>query len=448
MFLDIRFDEAIRSAGPQMKLTKNYNESICQKVNVILNPAYRSKIRRIYNKIFNLTPSRRIKSWSKLDSFIEIIEKRGGRGQIIRTMNEETSENEIIFAGFVPDYAISFINSEMFFPVVQLDTRFQTSISGGKLYAMITLTGDRTILPIAAAWAPSESSDNTNLLFEMLEDELTKIQSCHTDEGKGLIKSIEENNITNHLCIFHMLLHSKYKTLFRKLVNAEDSHEYATLKEEIISQCATLRDYLNTDNRWSKVSRFESSAPRDQNLATSGVESFNAFITRNNLKNKEPLIVFQEIYKFGFIALKRITRQTKYLTDSASKWLSYALPISNHLSISQTNLQIGIFEVGKKNKDPSCTVTILPGENPDCTCKFYSDCGFPCVHILAVARKFKIDWCPWIHQRYFPLKYRSMFGEHYKYIDFNQIVSRGNDKPINIQSLKQKQTRIKHPAEV
>lgn len=78
-------------------------------------------------------------------------------------MNEETSLNEIIFAGFIPDYANSFINSEIFFSVVLLDTRFQTSISCGRLYAMISLTGNRTILPIAIVWAPSENSDNINL---------------------------------------------------------------------------------------------------------------------------------------------------------------------------------------------------------------------------------------------------------------------------------------------
>lgn len=81
---------------------------------------------------------------------MEIIENKGRRGQIIRSINEEAGENEIVFACFVPDYAISFINSKMFFPVVQFDTRFPTNISG-KLYAMITLTGDRTMLPIAIA---------------------------------------------------------------------------------------------------------------------------------------------------------------------------------------------------------------------------------------------------------------------------------------------------------
>lgn len=66
-----------------MKLAKSYNELICIKIDVILNPAYWAKTRRIYNKIFNLTPARRIKSWRKLDSFINIIKKKMADGKLL-----------------------------------------------------------------------------------------------------------------------------------------------------------------------------------------------------------------------------------------------------------------------------------------------------------------------------------------------------------------------------
>ena len=63
-----------------------------------------------------------------------------------------------------------------------------------------------------------------------------------------------------------------------------------------------------------------------------------------------------------------------------------------------------VFSKLKKKKPRSCKVTIIPGENPNCTCKFYSDCGLPCVHMLIEGQNNKIDWCPWIHQCYFPIK--------------------------------------------
>lgn len=44
------------------------------------------------------------------------------------------------------------MESPLFFPGVQLDTRHETRISEGKLYVLIAITGEPTILPIAAAW--------------------------------------------------------------------------------------------------------------------------------------------------------------------------------------------------------------------------------------------------------------------------------------------------------
>lgn len=49
-------------------------------------------------------------------------------------------------------YTIKYMESQLFFPVVELDTRHETRISEGKLYVLIAITGERTILLIAAAW--------------------------------------------------------------------------------------------------------------------------------------------------------------------------------------------------------------------------------------------------------------------------------------------------------
>lgn len=394
-----------------------------------------------------MTPRQRVKSWSLLESFSDVIINKGGRAIVNKIESNDAEDNLIEFAGFVPDYAIKFMNSELFFPAVQLDSRHETGISGGKLYVLITITGDRTVLPIAAAWAPTENSKYTDMLFDLLEDDIHLIQSCHTDEGKGLIKSIQKNNIANHLCLYHLSLHCSQKSMLIKLSSAEDSHQYALIKSDVLTNYPDLVDYLNKGDRWKKISRFESPAPRDMNLATSCVESFNAFINRNNLKNKEPIVIFKAIYEFGYMALKKISFQTNYLTNSASKWMSYAMKIAHFLQVITPNSNYGIFEVAKPNEDPTCTVTMLPGQQPDCTCRFYADCGMPCVHILAVAFRLNLDWCQWVHPRFFPLKYNAIFGKEYKYIDFNQIVPKGNGKPLKMISLKQRQKRYKHPAE-
>lgn len=201
--------EAVRIISPQSKLTIKYIATICHMVNIFPEPKYEQKIRRIYAKFAQKTPILRIKSWRLLQSFTELIKKNGGRGIVQNTIVDGEVAG-IEFVGFIPDYTVKFIHSETFLPSVQLDTRFETGIAKGRLYSMIATTGDRTILIIAVALAPTENFDYTNLLFPMFEDDIQLIKSCNTDEGKGLIKSIEENGITNFLCLYHMSTLSKY----------------------------------------------------------------------------------------------------------------------------------------------------------------------------------------------------------------------------------------------
>lgn len=70
----------------------------------------------------------------------------------------------------------------------------------GDLYSVITLIGDRTIVPVAIAWAPSEKSKYTKMLLEMLEEEIDLTETCLTDESMGIFKSFEKVGISNQLC--------------------------------------------------------------------------------------------------------------------------------------------------------------------------------------------------------------------------------------------------------
>lgn len=431
--------------GRQTEVNIDYYNSICKSLKVPLTDNMKKRIRNNYNTTFGLDRDGRLESWCKLESFIEIIISRGGLGKI-----NKNKDNLIDFVGFVPDYAATFMHSELFFPVVQIDTRFQNGISAGHLYTIITLTGDRTILPIAAAWAPTESSFYTDMLFNMLERDILLIKTCHSDEGRGLISSIDKSPMSNHLCVWHMSKKCPNKEMFIQLVNATNSHEYEQIKYEICfnSKYKELKSYLDAGNRWNKISRFESSTPRDSNLATSSVESLNAYIKRKKLKNKEPLEVFINIYNFGYDSLLGICLQTNFLTNSVSDWLSYALYAANKLEVIQIS-NFGRFYVKKDtDSEPTCTVECIPRKRPSCTCMFYEDCGMPCIHLLAVACRYQMNWVDWIHCRYFCSKYKNKFYENYEPADFHRIVSKGMVIPVNVRSLKQRQNRFTYPGEV
>lgn len=92
------------------------------------------------------------------------------------------------------------MHSLLFFPVVQVDTWFQTGILLGNIYCTITLTGDRIILPVSLACAPSENSKYTEMLRQLLGSELTLIKTCHTDQSLALFKCFKDAGIDNIEC--------------------------------------------------------------------------------------------------------------------------------------------------------------------------------------------------------------------------------------------------------
>lgn len=436
--------DAAFTLGEQEHITNSYKNQICDLLGVPRGSIYHQRIERAHNKVFNKNKVQRLKTWGMLESFIAIIKAHGGNGEI-----HKNDQGKIDFVGFIPDYAIKFFHSSLFFGVVQLDTRFQNGISKGRLYLMIALTGDRTILPVGAAWAPSEAIIYTDMFLSMFKNETELIKSCLTDEADALITSIEKIGIKNFLCAWHMELHCKNKSAFKSLVSCSNSHDYSIFKHKIITECSDLKEHLDKNNRWEKITRFESSYPRDQNLATAGVESLNSIIARYHFKKKEPLDVFLFIYEFGYLALQKICSQTLFFTDAVSSWLSYALHVAHNLDVSKTILKWGLYDVTKgKNLETACSVMIIPNQKPSCSCKFYNDSGMPCVHLLAVACKYNMDWCSWVHPRYFTSEYKALFQNNLNYPDFKQIIQTNNDQPVNKGSLKQKTTRIKTPGEV
>lgn len=428
--------EVIFKKGKSSQLDAKYMAQINANLNLLPNTINNLRIRRNYNIVFNLTRDDRLTSWGKLLSLIQIIKQAGGNGCI-----HKNPDGFIDFVGIVPNYALQFIYSSIFFPVVQCDTRFQNGISKGHLYTLITMTGNRSILPLATAWAPSEKSEFTDMFLNLFQGHLHRIETCHTDDSRALIGSIEKVGINNLLCVWHMSQHCPCKDEFLSLVKSQSPYEYNSKKNTINQSNNDLKKYLDSDNKWSKISRFETNVKGDQSLSSSAVESFNAKIKRLDLKNKEPLEIFQQIYDIGFTTLKDICSQNGTLTKSARNYLSYALAISQHLTVFQAPSSQYKFEVFKDATE-KCTVIICPDEVPICLCKFYHDTGMVCIHLLAVACQFNIDWSKWIHPRYFVSNYKAIFQNQIIYPNFDGIVQINNDIPTGITSLNQQTNRI------
>ena len=432
--------DVIYKYGKTSELNKEYMNKINASFGLLPNTINKVRIRRLYNIVFQISNNDRLASWGKLNELVNVIKKAGGNGCV-----HKDKQGFIDFVGIIPNYAIQFIWSSVFFPVVQCDTRFQIGISKGNLYSIVALTGNRSIIPLGFAWAQSEKSDFTDMLLALLRNELNRIKSCHTDDASELFRSFEKVGITSLLCSYHISKHLKSKKSikeFMSLVKSQTSYEYQTKKKSIIENENELSDYLNKRNRWSKISRFENEAPRDQNISSTAVESFNATIAKLKLKNKEPFEIFQHIYDIGYFALKDLCFQKGILTECAREYLSYALAVAQHLAVHQTPISQFKYEVVKDNDlNSKCTVIICPAEVPICLCKFYHDTGMVCIHLLAVASKFNYNWTSWVHPRFFISNYQTVF-HNIEYPNFDGIIQTNNDIPVDITSLVQRKNRI------
>ena len=232
--------DAVKKHGKTEHITKEYRKAINESLGLLDNPLNYQRIKSAYNTAHELSVPQRKRSWKKLQSFIDEIINTGGYGAIHRI-----DEDHIDFVGMVPNYSVRFINSDMFFRVCQLDSRFQTGISDGHFYELVTLTGNRSILPVAVAWAVSESKEYTRMLLNLLHNELHRIQSCHTDEAGALISPIEEARIANILCTWHLSKHCPCPETFKSLVKSQTSLEYFTKKNKIIRDSKSLKEYLD-----------------------------------------------------------------------------------------------------------------------------------------------------------------------------------------------------------
>ena len=149
--------------------------------------------------------------------------------------------------------------------------------------AIVQLAKILPIVPRAIAWAPSEKLEYTQMLLDMLKNEQNLINSCEFG-AIALFKCFEAVGISNQLCVWH----SKH---LNKAI-APNSHEYAKIKHKICTEFSKLKAYLDKCDLWNKISRFEGSSLRDQNLSTSSVESLNALIRKTGLKKKNLLMFF------------------------------------------------------------------------------------------------------------------------------------------------------------
>lgn len=437
-------DEAIKKIGRREKLGLEYYTLIRK---LVKDEGIKAKrITRRYLRIFSNDISSRENSWSKLPSLVNSVIASGGKAKISYS---HVDDHIITFIGMSPSYAQIYVNSNAFFPVVFSDGTFLYGLGRGNLVVIVSLSGNRTVIPLCWGWGTGETLEVCSNVFSLLNS--GKVETMISDAGIALNSSTKNvlKNVFQQLCAYHVAekLSASQRFYFWKLVKAPCKMIYEQIKYKIQSEMKDMDKKL--EDKYHLLSIYEDShkngaiVARHQSHASGAVESFNNMIL--NHREEEPLQLFKFIYIKGLEAIRSllICTSDNELTPWAEKQLNSEISKLSKLAISQKHETI--CEIIDGNLQNATFMIDCRNQNLSCTCRKREDCGIPCSHLIMYCNEFRGgQYQNLIDKSYFIKEIQSSLGQATKLsLDFTSLINFGEYFPPSFYKLNGKKTRGK-----
>ncbi|HJJ91170.1 MAG TPA: SWIM zinc finger family protein, partial [Methanocorpusculum sp.] len=408
-------DEYIKELGKQANLGESYFDKVRA---YFKDPALSTlRIRRRYNKMFNLTKNQRLDSWRKLPGLVKQVIDDGGTGLI------ELKNDQVHFAAIMPSFIHQYVSSSIFFGVIVVDGSFHCGIGRGQLLACVTLTGSRKILPIIWGWATTESKKKITQLFSLFrDDERKKVLTVISDSGSAILSAVKDvfGDIYG-LCSRHKQGHlsKKCSPCFWKMMRARTPSEYKVVKESFAQRYPDDMNKIRWDLKY--MSKFEMDRPMDDLLTNGVVESFNSVCKK--WRNDEPYDLLKNIYCYARdVIIDLINDTSEILTTPSRMYMVEAAQVAGRLKLKERvskNIMIYSDEMMLDYQVDLATNT--------CSCKGMQQTGLPCPHLIAALIMKGRGWIHLVHPRYVSSEIRAVFPDTPKIIDFTEIVPDDRD---------------------
>lgn len=348
----------------------------------------------------------------------------------------------------LPPYTKTFIQSSIFFPVIFADGTFQTAIGKGVLLIIAPLTGNRSAIPLCWAWALSENKMACSKLYNMIAPFEDYIESIFEDGGVALNRSSEEilSDVFLQLCAWHAKRHVKAhdRKYFWRFVKASTFIDMINAENKIKNDTDLKDLYDFMKDKFHMLSKFRSFGPRFDFLTTAPLEGLNGLLSSS--KSKEPFEVFKLLYMHGLKVITRTMEFTGFLMPKADQHITRALFIANTLPLPQRLCNMVSFKIHTKTKTRNYDVNL---DTYTCTCRYRSDCGLPCPHLLRAVQLFDDNnWGKLVHKCYFLSEFRKAFHEPIYIPPFADLSEEGHYRPPVLFSLKGRSKRRKSKEEL
>ena len=121
--------------------------------------------------------------------FIVILIRMKNRGKSSLILGEDNKE--VISFCQIPDYAVKLMGSNAWQPTLIVDGTFQCGSAHGVIVIASTMTGNRSVLPLAWAWGHQENNQTCTMLFQLISSIQPNISVIISDQGKAIQSSVK-----------------------------------------------------------------------------------------------------------------------------------------------------------------------------------------------------------------------------------------------------------------
>lgn len=342
--------------------------------------------------------------WKQFPQYLERNVKNGGFSRLVINDSEE-----IIAAGMLPDYARLLLQSHAMIPIVLIDDTFECGACRGNIIIAMTISGNRTNIPLAWAWGPKDNNDAYSLVLSLLRQANPKLLTFISNEKAALFYSINLffPRAINKFSPYHLIKgvsNLEAKNLLWQLFNMEHPDQFRTLKDGIQRKFTQVYNDVIANKEFLHFAPFFNHGPVVNGLkAPSPAESMNALLLP--FRDKEPIEVFHFLEVYGY-------SQCLNLVLLPSEYTPYFQKRKAHIEAKMQNMRVFpfvppyCFHVINENLGKQCVFRINLVE-VYCTCGKFQDRCFPCAHFAAVCANQSQNWEEKCHPFYQTQTYRS-----------------------------------------
>ena len=335
--------------------------------------------------------------WRKIPSVGENMVAAGWRYADWR----QTVNGKQVLDGFAFELpTMKFTRRPGFLGIVFIDGAHMGDTMKSIMVAMVTVTADHIILPLAVVIGAGEDKEAYLRLFQFTKDSLPESFVIMSDQSKAMKSAFQEffsnRPGVNHLpCFFHILKGKSKQVSWevRQILTADHPGKYKAALDLFAATrpCLyeSIREHLDHVSFMSPnyCGKFEF-------IADSPIESFNAAM--KSARTAEPLSLVKAIVAFyrsqheKQIAKLPAAQFCKSCSNTIQNRREQALKMT---VIREKNNIYVITELNAKGKAVNYEVQVEDGI-PICCCRGYERLGIPCRHQYALEAKDNIRLPP------------------------------------------------------